>query len=219
MDLTIVNPYFAANNSGNAPAGTLYLYLNGFDEKEEPVEMYLSLGADWVTADGGKTITHPTKTRINKSSTYGHWLTHAAEIPELASLLYHRGPPTQADVWTNLVLHLELREIKFGRNIDPSERLMPVAFLGEYSDSPLTTPATSPTLKPSPADIVAQAKAKAASANGGSPLYDEMISLAKASSNFPAFLAAALANPDVLADDELAQQVADEGGIWAAANS
>ncbi len=221
MDLTIVNPYFShnADYQGGVP---ILLYLNGFDEMQEPVEMFMALGADWVTADGGKTITHPTKTRINKSSIYGHWLEYAKEIPELSRILYHRAPPTQADIWQNLILHLELREIRFGKNIDPIDRLMPVGFLGEYSDTASPTPPVAISQQPatvSPADLVAQARAKAAGNNGTSPLYAQMIELAKASDTFPNFLTAALGNPEVLADDELAQQVADEGGIWATAKS
>ena len=221
MDLTILNPYFAhnADYQGGKP---ILLYLNGHDEAGEPVEMFMSVGADWVTADGGKTITHPTKSRVNRNTVYGHWLSHAVEIPELRDILFDRGAPTSADVWLNLVLHLDLTEIKFGKNLDPQERLMPTAFLGYAEDgtSPLTTVPAPLTVVPtttsttSPADIVAAARAT----QNGSPLYGQMVELAKSSADFPTFLTAALGNPEVLADDNLAQQVADQGQIWAMAH-
>lgn len=228
MDLTVHLAYFST--SADYQNGNVYLlFLTGEDEEGEPVEVRMSVGADWTSADGGKTITHPTKKYINRNTIYGHWLTHAIEIPELRAVLAERGGPTVAAIWDNLRLHLDLTEIKFGKNLDPQERLMPTSFLGVYEDSgtssttPLTTPTPSPTVSPaapSPADVVAQAKAKAAAAsNGSSPLYTEMVELAKASSTYSDFVSAALARDDVLADEELAVQVADEGGIWAIAKA
>ena len=99
---------------------------------------------------------------------------------------------------------------------------MPVSLVGQVADkqpsptTPLTTPTPPTTVDPQ--QLLAQARAAAASSNG-SPLYDEMVALAKSSPDYPTFLTAALGNPDVLADDELAQRVADEGGIWATAHS
>ena len=221
MDFTIVNPYFSTNAGYEGGQRTL-LYLGGFDEKNEPAEMFMSVGADWTTADGGKTITHPTKTRVNKNSIYGHWLQHALEIPELRDILFTRGSPRAAEVWNNLTIHLELIEIKFGRDVKPVERLMPISFIGIYEDdapsieslTAASIPATFASTTPTPAEMVAAAKAAQSAPN----LRDQMITLAKSSSDFPTFLSAALAIPAVLADDVLVQQVADEGGIWTAAH-
>jgi hypothetical protein len=216
MDLTIVNPYFAhnADYQGGKP---ILLYLNGFDENADPVEMFMSVGADWITADGGKTITHPTKTKVNRNSIYGHWLQAALEIPELRDMLFDRGAPTSADVWLNLILHLELREIKFGKNLDPIERLMPVSYLGVYEDSKVSSPNPLTTTQPPLTVVTTEATAPSASTTG-SPLRVQMVELARSSANFPAFLSAALGNPEVLADDDLAQAVADQTIIWAEAH-
>lgn len=228
MDLTIHMAYFST--SADYQGGNVFLlFLTGEDEDGEPVEIRMSVGGDWTSSDGGKTISHPTKKHINRNTIYGHWLTHALDIPELRNILISRGGPTIAAIWDNLRIHLDLTEIKFGRTLDPQERLMPTSFLGEYTESaasaptPLTTPTPSTTVTPttpSPADRIAEAKAKAAAAsNGTSTLYDEMVELAKASSSYSDFVSAALARDDVLADEELAVQVADEGGIWATAKS
>jgi hypothetical protein len=251
MDLTIHMAYFATNADYQGGVPWL-LYLTGSDESGDPVEMFMSVGADWSSADGGASITHPTKKFINKSTIYGHWLRHALEIPELREVLVNRdGGPTTAAIWNNLILHLDLVEIKFGKNVDPVERLMPTGFLGVYDENaqvpqapatppvappaapvpapapvqqpttPLTAPTPTATVPsgPTPQERVAAAQAQAAVAsNGGSPLYNEMVELAKASPDFQTFMTTAFSRSDVLADESLAIQVAEDGpgGIWAA---
>ena len=235
MDLTIDMAYFSTHAEYNNGNGML-LFIIGHDENGDPYEGRLSLGADWTSADGGKTVTHPSKKMFNKSTNYGHWITAAMAIPELHDILVDRGPASTAAVWENLVVHLELQKIVFGKNIDPQEKLLPTAFLGivdatgpvsapqqplPISTGPPLTPAQTPVTIPStgktPAQIIAEARSAQQVSNGNtSPLYIQMTELAKQSPDYPSFLAAALANPDVLADDELAQQVADENGIWAA---
>lgn len=260
MDLTIVMAYFATH--AEYQGGRVHLlFLTGFDEAGDEQEVRMSVGGDWSSADGGKTITHPTKSHINRNTIYGHFLTHAMEVPELRdALITQPGGPTTAAIWENLIIHLDLTSISFGRNLDPQERLMPTAFLGRYnSDAPappatpatpapapvaspvppaqvptvptpplpnVDTPATVPTATPtapSPAELVAQARAQAAAqqANSGSPLYNEMVELAKASATFGDFMAAAFARADVLSDEELAVQVADDtaAGIFAQAHT
>lgn len=236
MDLTIHMAYFSTHaeyQNGN----TYLLFLTGVDEAGDPQEVRMSVGGDWTSSDGGKTITHPTKKFINRNTIYGHFLSHALEVPELRATLASRGGPLTAAIWDNLIIHLDLTEISFGRNLDPQERLMPTKFLGIYTegavpatpqtvvaDSPPLTPApvqatVTPTT-PSPADLVAAAKAKAAAqSNGASPLYTEMFELAKSSTTFQDFMGQAFAREDVLADEELAVQVADDkAGIWSAAH-
>ena len=213
----------------------LLLFLIGTDENDDPAEIRMSPGADWATADGGKTIHHPTKKVqiINRNSIYGHWLQHALEIPELVAVLKQKGIPTQADIWTNLVLHVQNREIVFGKNIDAQQRLMPTEFFGLVSDkAPAQAPAmaapvvAAPVVAPPPTavdPIAAVAAARAAAANGSaaavSPQFTAMVELAKTHTTHADFIAAAFSIPEVLADDALAQQVADEKVIWAVAHS
>lgn len=257
MDLEIHMAYFAT--SADYQGGrVILLFLTGSDETGEPVEIRMSAGADWSSQDGGKTIVHPTKKRINKNCIYGHFINAAIECEDnvggqfLRDVLFSRGTPTTADIWTGIKMHLDLTEIKFGKNVDPQERLLPTHFLGLSTESapalptpgvpappvatvpptppaappvppvappvPPVAPVAAPPIQPTltPAEIVAQAQAQAAATqNGGSPLYTEMMELARASATYGDFTAAAFARNDVLADEELAIQVADEvNGIW-----
>jgi hypothetical protein len=233
MDLTIHSSYFST--SADYQGGRVYmLFLLGEDENGDPQELRLSVGSDWSSADGGQTITHPTRRHINKNSIYGHWIQNAIELEDvvdgttLRDVLVNRETPMYAELWIGIKLHLDLVEIKFGRNIDPMERLLPTKYLGIYSEQPLqppTAPATLPLAStpaaPSPAEVVAQAKAASAvTANGQSPLYQEMLDLARGSASHAEFQSAAFARADVLADEELAIQVADQAaGIWPLAKS
>lgn len=216
MDFTIYSAYFSTHaeyQSGN----TYLLFLLGVDEDGDPQELRMSVGADWTSKDGGKSISHPTKHKVSKNSIYGHW-TEAAWACEdvvdgkrLRDVLAERGNAWEADTWVNLRLHLDLVQIKFGKNIEPTNRLMPTHYLGIVSeDTPaLTQPSTPTTVTPTV--IITSAT----TSNGASPLFQEMIDLAKASSTFPEFQKAAFERDDVLADEELAEQVADkQGGIW-----
>jgi hypothetical protein len=250
MVLQIFSAYFApdADYQGGRQ---LLLHLIGVDELEEPQTLKLSIGADWESADGGTTVTHPTKKqqRINASTIYGHWISSAQEIPELVAELQRRpGGPTNAKVWEGLILHLLEKEITFGRNIDPQKRLMPAEYFGLIQDSP---PATIPPVSPAPvamapmgipqvpvaqapvangvpggqvapavdtAALLAQARAaQAAPAPTGNPLFDKYTALAR-TTEWGVFLATALADPEVLADDEFAQQ-AISGSLYNAARA
>ena len=243
MVISIHSAYFAPD-AGYQDGRVLMLWLIGTDEDNEPVDIRMSVGGDWQTADGNL-IVHPTKKRqqINKNTIYGHFLQHSFEIPALAQILIERSDalggkgPLDARIWSNLIIHLQAREIVFGKNIDPQDRLMPTEFFGTV-DAPTTpapapqtpppvppnnaAPAPAPTNAPAAADpmaaINAARAAKAAAEappTNGSPLYNRAVELAKSSPDFPTFLAAALDDAEILSDDELAVQCADESQIWA----
>jgi hypothetical protein len=82
----------------------------------------------------------------------------------------------------------------------------------------LPTQPPSATLPKTPQQLVAEARASQATNNGQSPLFQEMLTLAQASPTHAEFMAAAFSRPDVVADDELAVQVADDNAIWALAH-
>lgn len=240
MVISIHAAYFSVD--ADYQSGRQYLlFLIGTDENTEPVEIRMSVGADWASADGGVTITHPTKRKqtINASCIYGHWISHAQEIPELVNVLRGRGNPTNAKVWEGLILHLQESEIKFGRNIDPQMRLMPTEYFGLIEDStpanipfvppaPVVTPPLGapqvPTPVPAPAmdpaALIAQARAKAnqGPTSTGNSLYDKYFTLAK-ETEWGVFLATALADSEVLADDELAQQIVDQSQLYTQARA
>lgn len=236
--LTVASAYFtfdAAYQDGKS----IRLILNGYDEEQEPFTIKISVGADWTTSDGGRTISHPTKKNINKNSIYGHFITAALEIPELKSVLISRDDgngPKSALIWNDLILHCQAVEISFGRGIEARSYLMPTEYLGLAEDAPgqlpmqpvsvtsaptatPTPPATPPTL--TAAERVAAAKAaKEASAVTPpaelSPLMQKLHQLVAESSTHDDFVAKALDLDEVLADDELAVQVATPtNGIYA----
>src|SRR5271165_1087112 len=111
MVITIHSSYFAPH-ADYQDGHVLLLFLIGTDESNEPVEIRMSVGADWTTVDG-TTISHPTKKRqqINKNSIYGHWLNFSFQIPELARVLIDRSEtlggngPRDARLWNDLILH------------------------------------------------------------------------------------------------------------------
>jgi hypothetical protein len=252
MDLLIHASYFSqhADYQGGIP---YLIFFIGEDENGDPVELRMPVGSDWSSADGGKTISHPTKRNIIKSSIYGHFIEHALAIEDapqgmkLRDILFSRGTPMQAGIWQDLKIHLDLFEIKFGRSLDPVNRLMPTRFLGLITEgaspsqpAPVTqspmqpqqattavaplqqspTPGTVAPTAASPADVVAQARASQATANGASPLMEQMIELARSSATHLEFQQKAFAIPEVLTDEELAIQVADEAnGIWSLAHA
>ncbi len=241
MVISIASAYFAPH-ADYQDGKVLMLWLLGTDENDEAVEVRMSVGGDWTT-DDGNVITHPTKRKqhINKNSIYGHWIAYSFEIPELGKLLVSRGDPTDARIWNDLILHLQLREIKFGRNIEPQERLMPTEFFGLTSDqsapsvaqsalapapaqAPVASPATTETQQAamSPQDLVAAARAakqQDAAVTNGSPLYLRAIDMAKAAPDFATFVALAFDDAAILADDELAEQCADQSQVWAKAHA
>jgi hypothetical protein len=236
MVISIHSAYFAPH-AEYMDGKVLMLTLIGTDENEDAVDVRMSVGSDWQTSDGN-VIVHPGKAKqvVNRSSIYGHWLSYAMNIPELSKVLMERSAalghkgPVDARIWIDLILHLQTRTIEFGKTIAPQERLMPTEYLGLTTDSiqttlPLQQPA--PTVQPAasttdPAAMLAAAraaKAQETAASNGSPLYAKAIGYAKSAADFPAFLSMAFGDDEILADDELAEQCADESAIWASAHT
>lgn len=224
----------------------LLLWLQGTDEENEPYELRMSIGSDWQSPDGGTTIVHPTKKaqHINESSIYGHWIANALAVPELKrELLSRPGGPTDSRIWVGLILQLNLVKISWGPTIPDQERLMPTALVGLTDASgnatmpPMAAPAppvmTAPApvaAPPAPVDQVfdpqaALAAARAAApapqvAANANPLFQRAVQLAAQAPDYATFLGAAFADAEILADDELAQQCANDGagGVWAIAH-
>jgi hypothetical protein len=218
FDFTVHSAYFSTHADYQA-GQQLLLFLIGTDNSdEEPVEIRMSLGADWVTGDGGNTIRHPKSENkhIQKNSIYGHWIEHSLRIPTLEQFLLTQDP-RDARTWIGLTLHLDMAELTFGKNIDPQERLMPTSLIGQQAQSALTEPTTP--ARVDPATLVAEAKARKQPSTNGSGLRTEMIRLAKESPSFEEFLESALQNDDVLADTTLSMECADQDKIWAEAHN
>jgi hypothetical protein len=131
--------YRANYNNG----ATLLLILTGTDENSEVFEHILSVGGDWSAPDG-KHASHPSgKSRINKSSRYGQWITACAQIPALWNYLQNSAGPTDASVWENLRLHLKAQNIIQtirGESVN-KDVLLPVEFLGFLETAQVAPPA------------------------------------------------------------------------------
>lgn len=247
MVLSIHASYFATD--AEYQGGRQYLlHLIGLDENGDEATIKMSIGPDWDSGDGGNTVTHPTKKQqnINGSTIYGHWLSHALEIPELVAVLRSRGGPTNAKVWEGLIIHLQEREIKFGRTIEPQQRLMPTEYFGLITDAapmspngalpaqgipnvpivPEIVPAFPPPGQPAPPTVITDPSAllaaarasQAAAAAPVNPTYVKYFEMAKVM-EWPVFLATALADAEVLADDELAQQIVNQNLLYTQARS
>ena len=289
MDLIIHAAYFST--SADYQNGSQYLlFLIGEDENGEPSDQIkMSVGADWYSTDGGRTIVHQTKKVVGASTIYGHFIHAALELEDrpqgktLYEVLSAKGDATNAEVWVNIKLHLDPVEIKFGRGLDPVTRLMPTKFLGVYDDAaaqqqaaampatpgvpaapvappmaapPIAPPVAAappappvapgpvaqppmvpaappapvpgvpvpatmaePTLTPQQAVAQAQEMARQQATSNGSPLFQEMLDLARNSASFEAFQAAAVGRADVLADEELVVQIMDPSKIWTMTHS
>lgn len=226
---TIVSAYFGTTAQYQDGTVTL-LTLVGYDENGTEMTEKLSVGGDWITNDGGKTIVHPTKTRIVKNSIYGHWLQKCIDIPELYATLQQRGEPRHADIWNTLIIHVTQQEISFGKKLEPISRLLPLEYLGvadpsgdQSSPQPSPVVPTYQSLTPglssatmSPADAIAAARAARGTASVD-PRMAALRVMALSSSSHEEFMAQAFATDDVLADDDMATQVADPNGIYAQA--
>jgi hypothetical protein len=120
----------------------------------------------------------------------------------------------------DLILHLQGKEISFGtgpKSPPPQDRLMPTEYFGLTSDqAPTTVAPSTPKVDPMAAVVAArEAAARQQVASNGSPLYTRAVELAKAAPDYATFLGQALADNEILADEELAVQCADESQLWA----
>jgi hypothetical protein len=246
MTFSIQGAYFAPH-AEYQEGRQLMIWLLGTDENNEPAEVRMSIGADWQSPDGGNTIVHPTKRKqhINKSCIFGHWISHSFEVPDLARELISRGGPTDARIWIGLILQLNLRTLHWGGDIKDQERLMPTALVGltdsngnanVATQAAPSTPSVATTSVPvqaappagvdqvfDPQAALAAARAAASTpqiAANASPLFQRAVGLAAGSPDFATFLGQAFADAEILADDELAEQCANEGagGVWVVAH-
>ena len=228
-DFTIYTASFTTDlryNNGNS----YVLLLVGVDEEGEPTEEMLSVGADWESIDGGRTLTHPRKAgSINRNSAYGKWCAFAAEACEKSNsdFIFDKDPK-DAFIWVNT--KWRLKEKKVGEEFTNKQtnekvaarfRLVPDEFLGVEADdapvsasqSPSPAPvASSPAPKTDPAAVVAASRLRAAqAATATSPVRDRLLAMVASSPDFDTFLAAATADDEVLADDVLVESLVDSG--------
>ena len=139
--LTIDSAYFAPDANFN---GNTVLHMIGHKPNGDSRTQIYGIGSDWESNDGGNTVTHPTKTRFNMSSNYGHFMKAALELPGFEEYAAKTGDPTDARIWVDLTFDLVETEIArsgtsrlTGEPIRPSRVMLPVAV--RYPDQlPLT---------------------------------------------------------------------------------
>lgn len=100
----------------------------------KPREEFFRMGAGWETDDGGKTVSHPTRTQFSKQSRVGGVIARLLELPGAMDELKDREPATSIDGWIGLNLHWKDEEYDTqDSDGKPAVRthIMPVAFVAD----------------------------------------------------------------------------------------
>lgn len=90
--------------------GRVHLYLKKLADDGEEVEDRYPVGTDWASFDGGKTVEHPSKTKLRDDSGAATLTTKAFEcgaedvLRERSAALDHSGPKAAA-LWPGLKFH------------------------------------------------------------------------------------------------------------------
>lgn len=210
------------------------LLLVGMDEDGADSQEMLSVGADWESLDGGATLSHPRKSgTINRNSTYGKWCAYAAEACEKSGTNYIMDKnPLNASTWINTKWALKEKlannafKTRSGEEVAARYRLFPDEFLGLDADdgsvgqpgvvSPPPVVAQVPSKPPSAPSartrLAAAASApQAASANGATPASStDQLQVMAQTMEYSEFINAVMAMDDVVADDDLVEQLLDQ---------
>lgn len=202
----------------------LCLILDGVNEADEPMRELISVGDGWETLDGGRTMSFPDKPNktFNKNSKYGKWCTFAyTAAVEAKSDVLSGKDPMDSGIWINTRWRLTEQQVlkgfknrQTGEVVEDRTGLMPTTFLGLAEDAP-APPAQVPQVAPEAAALAARRAALADAANAStaapeeSPIVSRLRELAKAPT-FDEFVNAALAEDEVVADEELATSVIDK---------
>ena len=222
FEFTVEDAYFAPDPAYTEKAGVEVLFLHWVGTSDaDGHEMMsadgfhpkFSVGPDWQTLDGGKTIQHPRgNAKVGKS--YGRMLKIAAEAtkelegtPE--DFLEH-GDFRDARIWIGTRWYMDEVERDFGGQIGKRSELMPVKFLG-FANKPSGGSGGS-------AQTSGQQDSQAAASGG---LREQIENLARALDDFDEFKRAALSLPGVTADADLMMAVMESGpdGLYAKARS
>lgn len=236
FDFYITKAYFAPDQ-GYQKGEALLLQLHGIAVSEGEVfpdhREIFSVGADWITTDNMRKIQSTKGAKgPNKNSMLGRLVLSVVEIS--GSLMESRGDITDANVWTGTAWHFHINHIEFGRGLNAVDKNFPTAFIGVSPDNwatmnaqtqaPIPTPAPMSMPQPLIPDPLAEAQAKVAAIQAqqaaqtnGLGLNSQLISIAKSSSSFDEFAAAAIDLPGVTSDNDLLVSVmdAEPGGFYA----
>lgn len=170
-----------------------------------------TLGKDWVTMDGGKTITNP-----NPKAKLGGWYGRlGTQIDEITKHLEGKPDdpvegidPKSADSWLGTQWHMDGKDYDFGK-FGKTNKLMPTAYLGKGGSS----------VPPAPTTAGASSATATVTSNGGGDIRGTLTALAKSAANYSEFQAKALRVDGVTADSALLDEVLDESRFFTAARS
>lgn len=166
-----------------------------------------TLGADWQTMDGGKTVVHPKgKAKLGRAA--GRMYKIAAEATEhLAGTdqdFLDQHDYRDASTWIGTRWYMEEVERDFGGQIGKKTELMPTRFLGFADGTGGGSGATATTDRfDSPVNATGESNS-----NG---LVDQLKALAKALDSPAAFRDAAMKVPGVTDDTTLLLSIANDG--------
>lgn len=184
----------------------LLLIWEGRDaDTDDPQREILSVGEGWTTPDLGRTMIHPKNlTKVNNNSVYGKLMKWAVEDGDTIRAAALKGNTAlQSDIWNGMKFHMGPTELKFGKNLDPITKTMPVEFLGVEGDAPKAA-------STSGAASTAPTPSTSASNGSGSITEKLLTRLAANSPTFEDFVNEALDIPNVMSDTELRNRVSDE---------
>lgn len=224
----------SAEYSEKSGAPTVFCHWYGQSDVEghelmgsEGFHPSFSLHPDFVSPDGGKTITEQSGKRRKYGKNYGRLLeavnemtAHLADTPNDPLWNKDRHPlpppagiihPRYAESWVGHKFRMDNVDVDFGGQIGQRTFLLPVEYLG-YEGVTAAPVAAAPVAAP----VTAAPTAAAPAASAGEALMMQLQALANAATNYADFQKAALAVPGVSPDSGLLLQVADQqNGIWA----
>lgn len=200
---TIIDAFFQLNTESQFGDPQTQLRLKFLTDTEKEVDERYNCGKDWVSNDGGDSVSHPSKVRFNRQSQAGK-LVDALIACGAVDAVKERGTgPTVAKTWLGLRFFMESVDSTFTpKDGEPrtSSKNYPSKFLGigdvESSGSGTATPVASHPLERLNADDVAK-----------------VISMAK-TLPFGEWLDKLLEVDGVLGNDDLVALAADENGLY-----
>jgi len=220
FDFTINKAYFATDMQ-YMNGEVLLLHLVGETDNPDNPEQHLMIpvGTGWDSADGGKTAVHERgKKKFIDSSIYGRLINRCIDKDQLnlKDLFRKRGSSklgfAEAKIWEGLRFHMKREKLEFGPGLKATERLMPVAFLGENKPAakgkvPKAVVETPPEETTEDIEDDAALEHKV--------LVLKVRALAKQCASYDEFYPQALKVPKVRDHDDLIAAIVDPEGIWA----
>jgi hypothetical protein len=232
--LTITRSWFGTSDKYMNGERLLLNWEGTTDQLDFPTQhVWYSVGAGWVTEDGGESCVHESgpEKYFQKTSQYMKIITRCREneggaFDGIMDIL-REGDPMIASTWEGLTFRMVAEEQPAIKGEPVKPKVMPV---GYEPDGAAAAPkaAVKPIVAGTKGETAAQklirerkaakAAAEAGDADGGS-LKDQVVSLLKTHDDFEVGQAAALELPGVMDDDDLIASLMDEEGLWAEAKA